>query len=442
MAPSTRAFAVIALLGAACAPPRTTTMPPPPVAPPPAPTGVPGPAPAPEPEPEPAASGFRPRDVNHVLVTGQSLAVGVSGVPVTSTTQPFGNLMFATGVMAGAEDLDAFVPLVEGDNIPGSKARVETMASAFANLVSALTPEPHVLLLSNHGSGAKTYAQLKRGTRAWATGLAQVTAARDLARAKGQSYVVRAVANVHGESDHAEKSARYTRDLVAWQADFERDVRAITGQSEPVPMFVTQISSWTRMMGGTTTSAIPAAQLAAHLEARGKVILVGPKYHLPYAKDGVHLVGAGYRHLGEDHAKAYRRVVLDGGTWEPLRPLAVAREGRVITVRFAVPAPPLVLDTKLVVDPGNFGFEYTDASATPPAIEKVALGGPDSVVVILAAVPTADDRRLRYAFSGNRGARSGPETGARGNLRDSDATPSRSGLPLHNWCVHFEEAVP
>src|SRR5882757_44241 len=48
-------------------------------------------------------SAFVPRDVNHVLITGQSLAVGVSGAPVLTLEQPFHNLMFTTGVMAGGE---------------------------------------------------------------------------------------------------------------------------------------------------------------------------------------------------------------------------------------------------------------------------------------------------------------------------------------------------
>ena len=34
------------------------------------------------------------------------------------------------------------------------------------------------------------------------------------------------------------------------------------------------------------------------------------------------------------------------------------------------------------------------------------------------------------------------QTGARGNLHDSDKTPSRYGNDLFNWCVHFDEAVP
>ncbi|HVH41269.1 MAG TPA: sialate O-acetylesterase [Labilithrix sp.] len=391
-------------------------------------------------------SAAPPSIVNHVLVAGQSLGVGVSGAPPLSLTQPFGNLMFNTGVMAGGEGLESFEPLVEGDTIPGSKAVVETMSSAFANLVAELAradgASAHDLLLSVHASGAKSYAQLKKGTKPYANGMAQVAAGRDIAKRLGRPYVVRAVATVHGESDHAEKSTRYLTDMLEWQADYEKDIKSLTGQVESVPMFETQISSWTRMMKGTETSSIPGAQLGAHLASAGKVVLVGPKYHLQYSKDGVHLTSEGYRHMGEDYAKAYRRVVLEGRRWEPLRPLAVTREGAVITIKFAVPAPPLVLDTDLVADPGNYGFEYTDASASSPSITRVEVTAPDTVVVTLSAVPTADDRHLRYAFTGNRGAPSGPRTGARGNLRDSDPTRSRSRHRLYNWCIHFDEPVP
>ena len=414
-----------------------------------APAGAePGPRP-PSTAPIPAAGArtpFVPRDVNHVLGTGQSLAVGVSGAPALTLTQPFGNLMFTTGVMAGDVELDAFAPLVEGDTIPGSKAVVETMSSSFANLVAAMARAAgatHDVLVSVHGSGAKPYALLKKGTRPYGVGMAQVTAGRDLAARLGKSYVVRAITTVHGESDHAEKNGRYEEDLREWQADYERDVQALTGQTEPVPLFETQMSSWTRMMRGTETSAIPAAQLAAHLHSSGRIVLVGPKYHLPYAKDGIHLTSEGYRHMGEDYAKAYRRVVLDGRPWEPLRPTSVTLEGKVIRARFLVPVPPIVLDTTLVSDPGTYGFEYTDGSAAPPAITRVEVTGPDTVAITLAEAPRAGDRRLRYAFTGVRGARSGPTSGARGNLRDSDATPSvaRPGTPLYNWCVHFDEPV-
>jgi hypothetical protein len=395
-------------------------------------------------EAPPAPPTFKTYDIHHILSTGQSLAVGVSGAPAMTLTQPFQNLMFNTGVMAGGEDLTSFLPLVEGDNIPGSKAYVETMGASLANLVTDLSPDHgYAVLLSNHASGAKTYAQLKKGTKYYANGMAQVTAAAAIAKSLGKSYVVGGVTTVHGESDHAEKSTRYEQDLLEWQRDYEQDVQAITGQTEPVPLFQTQISSWTKMMRGTETSAIPAAQLAAHLSSKGKVVLVGPKYHLPYSKDGVHLTAEGYRQMGEDYAKAYEKVVVEHGTWEPLRPIAVTREGAVITVKLVVPTPPIALDRELVTDPGNAGFEYFDSAGTStPAITKVEVTGPDTIAITLANEPTAENRRIRYAYTGQRGQRAGPTSGPRGNLRDSDATKSRSGKHLYNWCIHFDEAVP
>jgi hypothetical protein len=384
---------------------------------------------------------FVARDVNHVLATGQSLAVGVCGVPALSLAQPYRNLMLEPGVMRGGARSKSFVPLVEGDMFPSDPFPVETMSSAFANLATRLAGEPrHDLLVSVHGASGVAYEGLRKGTSPYENGMAQVRAARDLARDAELTYVVRAVTNVHGESDHIARNTEYEADLLEWQRDYEEDVRALTRQTEPVPMFITQMSSWT--MYGSATSTIPYAQLAAHVDAPGKVILVGPRYHLPYAADGIHLTSEGYRHMGEDYAKAYRRVVLDGRPWEPLRPMRITRIGASITVAFHVPSPPLVLDTELVTDPGAYGFSFEDDSGAPPPIARVAVSAADTVTITLAAPPTGAHARLRYAFTAPAGARAGTTSGARGNLRDSDATPSLTGARLYDWCVHFDEPVP
>lgn len=245
-----------------------------------------------------------------------------------------------------------------------------------------------------------------------------------------------AVTTVHGESDHVEKNLRYERDLVTWQADYERDVRAITGQTDPVPLFETQMSSWNHY--GAAESVIPLAQLAAHVAAPGKVILVGPKYHLPYASDGVHLSSEGYRHMGEDYAKAYHRVVVEGRTWEPLRPKTITHTGAVVTVTFHVPTPPLVFDTTRVSDPGDYGFRIVDDRKT--RITQVVLSGPDTVTITLSGEPSGA-ARLQYASIGVPNTPAGPRTGPRGNLRDSDATVSASGNELFDWCVHFDVPI-
>lgn len=393
-------------------------------------------------------------DINHVLGTGQSLSVGARGTPPLTDAQPYDNLAFVAGVITGATGLTGFIPLVEGDLGTSDNAPVETMSSGMANLVTKMAREAllvdqpagktsHDLLVSVHGVGGIAYSGLKKGTSAYATGMAQVTAGKALTADAGKSYVVRAVTNVHGESDHVANNSNYAADLAQWQADYESDVRASTGQTEPVPMFQTQMSSWTKL--GTplsTTSTIPFAQLAAHVGSAGKIVLVGPKYHLPYANDGVHLTSAGYRHMGEDYAKAYRRVVLEGKPWEPVRPKTISRRGAVISVTFYVPSPPLVLDTTLVSDPSNYGFEYVDDSDVTPGIDEVLVTSADTVTITLYSTPSGTNGRLRYAYRGVAGAPAGPKTGPRGNLRDSDSTASRNGDPLYNWCVHFDEPVP
>jgi hypothetical protein len=331
--------------------------------------------------------------------------------------------MFTSGVLA--ESAEDFAPLVEGD-----VEDVETMSSGLANHVAgAAASDPrlridHRILVSVHGLGSTDYAGLKKGTGAYARGMEQVAGGRDRARALGKSYVVRAVTVVHGESDHYLGNTHYADDVIEWQSDYETDVKALTGQSQSVPLLHTQVSS-------VSNSVIPLAQLEAHLRAPGKVILVGPKYHLPYA-DGLHLTAEGYRHMGEDYAKVYRRVVLEEQPWEPLRPKTIVRSGDTITITFHVPSPPLAIDTTLVSDPGSYGFGFTDGSSSPPTIVSVALAGPDSVRVRLSSMP-GPGARLSYA------RRYGA---TRGNLRDSDATPSRHGYPLYNWCVHFDEPVP
>jgi hypothetical protein len=392
------------------------------------------------------APGFVPRDVNHVLATGQSLSVALGGDPPLSKDQPYFNLMFNTGVMAEADGLTSFVPLVESDVVPGSSGPVvETMSSGFANLVARMAREElggtaHDLLVSVHGVNATAYSGLKKGTEPYRIGIAQVTAGNAIATQLGKTYVVRAVTTVHGESDHIAVNAEYAANLAEWQTSYEADVQAITKQTEPVPLFESQISNWTKF--GQATSAIPALQLAAHLARGRKVVLIGPKYQLAHHPDGIHLTNEGYRQMGEEYAKAYRRVVLEGRPWEPLRPETITRSGALITIKFVVPAPPLVLDTTTVSDPGANGFELTDASGGPRGIAEVKVTGPDTVTVRLSAAPPAGGGRLRYAHTGAIDAAGGPRSGPRGNLRDSDATPSRSGRLLHNWCVHFDEAVP
>lgn len=414
-----------------------------------------------------------PSAIHHVLSTGQSNAIGFAAQSVLSTAQPYANLMFDTGVIPasscdddGCRSYDAptsFVPLVEGDRY--FTERVETMSSGLANEIGLLAKERaeegrHDVLVSVHGRSGNVYECLRKGGCSFQDGKGYIAAFDDavremrdahrLATDLGRPYVVTAITAIHGESDHYDTSfpidgsdgtpgaiQNYGDALVEWQRDYEAAVHAETNQTGVVPLFVSQMANW----NDREVSAIPTFQLAAHYAAPGKVILVGATYMLPFASDCIHYTSEGERLLGEYFAKAYSTVVLQKKTWEPLRPSKLTLEGRVITVRFVVPSPPLVIDTERVSDPGANGFEYLDDSGEPPVIEDVAVSGADTLTITLSAEPTAGGRRLRYALRATPQTCPGPRTGPRGNVRDSDATPSQSGSDLANWSVSFDASL-
>jgi hypothetical protein len=414
-------------------------------------------------------------DVNHILSTGQSNSVSHGGVPVITTAQPYGNLMFDSGVMTmnGCEGQGCrvyekptrFVPLVEGDTF---YYPVETMSSGLANEITKLAREKygqatHDVLVSLAGRNGLTYWCLRKGSCTYVDPayipsfeetLKQAADGKAIATAAGKSYTVRLFTVIHGESDDfgyaqgtpefpldgsdgvSKKLKTYGDGLIEWQHDLEAAVQAVTGQSTPIPMLISQFSGW----NDQPTSAVAQYQYEAHVASKGKVVIVTPGYALDWAVDCRHYSSDGERRLGEYFAKAYTRTVIEGKRWEPVRPKDVTIAGNTITAKYYVPVPPLVLDTERVTDPGNLGFEVVDAANAPIPISKVELTGPDTVSITLGAAP-AGDVKLRYAFTHPPHTCTGRFVGARGNLRDSDTTPSQYGYELFNWGVHFEVAV-
>lgn len=383
-------------------------------------------------------------DVTHILSSGQSLSIGGGGSAGSFVTdeQPYKNLMFSTTANA------AFAPLAGA--MPGVNATGEAPNLAMANMITALVLRNHATdleyrtLHSLHGVGSAAYSVIKKGGSgtAYANGMAQVVAGMKLAQQYGLSYRVGAVTIVHGEQNHidATTAAVYEGYLREFQADYEADVKAMTGQPGIVPMLTCQMSSWTSF-DTPTTSPIPIGQLAAAVNNAGRIYLVGPKYQLPYS-DGTHLTAAGYQRLGEYYGKALYKIVAERKGWQPLRPIHVSRSAAVITAVFHVPVGVLEIDTTNVSNPGDYGFEYTDAGdGNSVTISSVAITGPNVVQVTLSGTPTGTAQKLRYAYTGTAAAGGGPTTGPRGNLRDQDTTASLHGHQLYNWCVIFDEAI-
>ena len=300
------------------------------------------------------------RPVNHVLITGQSLSVGVNGLPILSTTQPFQNKMF---VGQATNNLSGFVPLIERFDPPLVSG--ETIASGFANSVSAWTGVgEHDLLVSNCGRGGVGYGGLKRGTEPYAQGTNQIAAGKSVGNDLG--YQFRAVFVVHGEGDSI--NPQYDVNIREWQSDFAHDMRDLTGQLTDPPMFHSQMSCWGGLNANFTAS--PYLTLAESEANPAKTLLVGPKYFLPYS-DLLHLTSDGYRWLGEYYAKAYHRFVVQGLPWSPLRPLDITRSNEFITVTFTGGVGNLVFDTNLVSNPQRSVYAFIFGPSVGVAVDPV-----------------------------------------------------------------------
>jgi len=432
-------------------------------------------------------------DVNHILLTGQSNCVSNAGAPPLSLAQPFNNYTFDTGLMhmGNCDGIGctvyktpaALVPLVEGDEF--FDFPTETAGGGTGNQISFLAqqvfgfgtkpglPASHNMLVTVNGRSGNTYLCLRKGgcdyqdpsyIRAFEQGIEDVQNGMALAKARGLTYVVRGVVVIHGESDHYDYTDGYSEfpmggtdgvanevkdygdGLVEWQRDYESAIQQITGQTEPVYLFVSGLSGWTDV----EASVIPPMQLRAHAaEAHGKVILVTPGYPMQIYEDCEHYNDYGERRLGEYFAKAYAQTVFGGKPWEPVRPRTITRSGAVVTVDYYVPVLPLVFDTTRVRAATNYGYLFND-NGTNATISKVELTGPSQVPITLAQPPSGTNMQLSYAENEPQPAGTGcigPGTvysqGASGNLRDSDTTPSyysdANNVPydMFDWGVIF-----
>lgn len=200
---------------------------------------------------DPPGFVYRKYDLNHLLVAGQSNAVGIGGGTVLDTTPRGGaacaagtlegcsGVMFSTGVFPSIHCADyhigcsayeartSLVPLVEGDTYheldsypvqtPGS-----SLANQAASLASLVFPGVSLaasgvrMMVSNHARSGNSYECIRKGScpgyfggavpasvkKAFEDGLDQVAQAKALAAARNWTYAVRGVFLVHGEANH------------------------------------------------------------------------------------------------------------------------------------------------------------------------------------------------------------------------------------------------
>ena len=406
-------------------------------------------------------------DLNGIIGTGQSLAVGVKGRPLRATAPSFHNLKLDLGhrfwpASAADDSRLSLVPLREPIRptvrgypapYPGNMCG-ESPHTCMASQITQLLLDAN----SGHGdyvtvhsvvgeSGQPLSVIAKGAVRAGATGVAyesslfETRAIARLAKAAGRSFGVAAIVLTHGESDA--QNPEYERALLELWQSYNSDLPKITEQTVAIPVLLTQQSSCPTEAGSLAGSAL-AAFRASRVVGSG-VVCVGPRYQYSYV-DGVHLDSLGYDRLGEKYGQVYFETTLRGRAWRPLSPLSARREGDLIRVEFEVPVPPLVWDDQLPPAPAaprewaaGRGFELSSREAPLP-IAAVEI----SASSVLIHAPGAPHGPLLVRYAASAASSSRPRGSYRwGQLRDSDPfVGATTRTPQPNYAVAFELEVP
>jgi phosphodiesterase/alkaline phosphatase D-like protein len=378
-----------------------------------------------------------------ILSTGQSLALAYYASPAISVTQPYNNLMLTGGVEGTSSPL---IPLTESGL--GAAGNVETISSGMANSLTSYDSQSRPVVVNLHGLSGTGYAGLMKGTAPYNKGIAQATTIKSqVTNVLDGNYLPIAVTAIHGEHDYnIGAGSAYEGDLVQWQSDYQNDLNVLNSSSTTIPLFISQMNAgW--------TGEVAVAQLSAHIDDPGKVILVEPKYQYHYRPaDDLHMdINTEEKHAGEMFAKVINKVILNGQVWNPLMPSSLARTSNIITISYHIPVGTLAVDTSTVAARPNYGFEFTQTGGNSVSINSVELVNNNSQVKItLNAVPTGTNQHIRYAWtcyngSGSWCAQAASSTAVGGNIRDTDSSVSpasdSTGLPLYDWGVTFDEPI-
>ena len=394
-------------------------------------------------------------EVVHILYYGQSWSLGFDASPAATTTQLYDSLMFnavpgvaGTGICqqysvadnAGA--LQSFVPAVEAGGTgkpPEFPAAYlgETGAVAMCDQIKAMiefennleyTDHACQLLVSAPGEGSKSLEDLADSGLDYLQRLKeQIDRGFALAQAGGKTYMVGAVTWLQGSGV---TPSTYAAQLEAMRADIDSHAKSVTGQAQDVKLIV-----WQQYPASNTPTAQESAKgvydrFVAAADTYPHIVCAGPGYQWPQQSSvNIHYTSAGQIGLGKAFGQAIKRTIVDGVKFQPLRPLSIRRQGKVITIRFNVTAGSLVADTTQVVTIGNLGFNLYSSGGSLLTLSAAEITGPDTIK-LTAASSVPSGAILGYADIGTDATDANKW---RGNVRD-DAGDFGGD---HRWLVAF-----
>jgi len=393
--------------------------------------------------------------IMHIIGYGQSLGRGINSIPAISLSQPYQNVMLASGVKVRASEAgynpSSFVPLVE---VTASVEGETPIAGLCNGLVRRAVSDGEaasdwVFLGSAPGRSGRAVEQLMPSSDPLADFnkmVRQVNDSKALADATGRSYSVWAYSWDQGESNYVGAYTRsaylYTQYILSLFDALTAEVTKITGQAFRPFVFTYQVGAHRKYSVDNMSIALAQWRVSRQRE---DVVLAAPVYMFATGDDSLHLTNESSWLLGEYKSRAmHHTMIRRSGKWRPLEPVSVDWQTNHIDIRLHVPKGPLVLDAALCAAEINFGFDVRENDLVVDIISSVTIVGPDVVRLALTRAASVE-AVLSYARGRSTGfAGSGPTQGARGNLRDSHGdfdkavSPLGNTFSLHNTCVMFQ----
>lgn len=382
---------------------------------------------------------------------GQSVALGAGTNTTLSTSQPYQNLTFQSGVLLDDTVLDfsSTKPLVEDSTV--TSIPLESPTSSFLNGVTAQgiasgdTSSNWVMFGHSGGKGGTDIINLSKGTLPYTQHLSAYQGAYNLAQAQGKSYSVWFIAFIQGEGDISIRRTtnHFYNMLLQLKDDFDNDIKAITKQTFS-PLMITYQTASHRYYPMDSIN-VANAQLKASVD-RADIVMACPMYQFDYA-DNIHLTANSSVQLGKYLSKAayktWRHIEHDEPEFKPLQPEKVIWQGKIIDVTFNVPSGSLQFNTSIVAAATNMGFDIrVNNIVQNAAIVSLSIVGSNRVRIVLDQDYPAGVLTYAQGRTGDPNT-SGSATGPRGNLCDqagaSDNYIDTLGTTryMHNWCVIF-----
>lgn len=355
---------------------------------------------------------------NGFITTGQSNDTGIGAQPAKSITQWHQNITFGGGVRSSragnawgavntAPGTSTTKPLVEENSSGGSPAadgagnEGETLCTGATTAVCEraliyldVDPSNNRWFASCAGHTGYSITSLNKGSTWYNQLISHATDAFARCGGLGKGYVVSAVSIAQGEADAGMAEATYQGHLTTFQSDIDTDIRAITGQTEPVHLIVWQVAGSNN--GGATIADVAKIRRAQYnaAAASSRIHLIGPMYPFEGLPDQIHMTPTSKKIMAEYTGRVLYELVDLRQEPSTLKPVSAYARGTELRLKFDVPYYPLVLDPNWLGTVVDHGFKVSDGTGTLVLSNIRVADEGDTIIAnmnrVLAATPVVE----------------------------------------------------